>query len=96
MFLLLIQRAMFLCLLALVLVCLVVSDSFAQTATAPVADGLLGGLVSLWGPFLGLIAAIVIFFNTLARIIPNSTTSGILKVLLMISSVLGVKVPDNK
>lgn len=66
----------------------------ATTAPAPVGGDMLGGIVSLWGPLLGVIAALVVFFNALAHVIPNSTTNGVLKVLLMVSRVLGLKVPD--
>jgi hypothetical protein len=82
------------------LLVLVATDAIALDANpvpnSPVGDGLMGGLISLWGPFLGVIAAIVVFFNALARVIPNSTTNGILQVLLKISSVLGLKIEDKK
>ena len=83
-------RAMF---AALLVAPFLVTAAYAADS-APVADGLLGGLVSLWGPFLGLLAAFVIFFDRVAKVIPNSTTSGLLTVLRKVAAVLGVKVPD--
>lgn len=70
------------------------APAFAQTATAPVGDGLFGGLISLWGPLLGVLGALVLFFDRLAKVIPNSTTNGFLSILRKVSALLGLKVPD--
>jgi hypothetical protein len=75
------------------------SMAFAEAATvaqAPVADGVTGGLISLWGPFLGVISSLVLFFDRLAKVIPNSTTSAILGGIRVIATVLGAKVQDRQ
>jgi hypothetical protein len=41
-----------------------------------------------------LIAALVLFFDRLAKIIPNRTDNAILSSLRKLATVLGVKVPD--
>lgn len=80
----------------LVAVMLVGSPAFAADVVAPVGNDASGGLVSLWGPTLGIITAVVIFFDRLAKVIPNSTTNTILSILLKVATVLGAKVTDQK
>jgi hypothetical protein len=71
--------------------------AFAQAAmSAPVGDATTGGFMSLWGPFCGVIASLVIFFDRVAKVIPNGTTGAILKGIRIVSTVLGVKVPDRQ
>ena len=85
------------CILALLVVLANGGVALAQAAApaaAPVGDGLLGGVVSLWGPLLGLLAALVLFFDRLAKVIPNSGVGGVLTVVRKVAAILGVKVPD--
>lgn len=97
MFYALIQRAVIFAALVLACVFLLLPEAFAQSvAQAPVGDTLFSGLISLWGPFLGIIAAFVLFFDRLAKVIPNGTTSSVLKGILWAATILGVKVPDNQ
>jgi hypothetical protein len=72
------------------------APAFADTAQAPVADGITGGLISLWGPLLGVVTAFVIFFDRLAKVIPNNTTSSILNAVRLVATVLGAKVQDKQ
>jgi hypothetical protein len=79
---------------------LVFSFSFAfadgATVAAPLGDGVTGGLISLWGPLLGVVVALVTFFDRLAKVIPNSTTSTILNAIRIVATVLGAKVQDKQ
>jgi hypothetical protein len=94
-------------LLALIACCLIAavalllawgpSVAFAEAvAQAPVADSATGGLISLWGPFLGVISALVIFFDRVAKVIPNGTTSAVLQGIRVVATVLGAKVQDRQ
>lgn len=74
-----------------------VAGAFAQatTATAPATGiGWLDQLASLWGPLCGVLVALIMFFDRLAKVIPNSTDNAILSALRKVATVLGVKVPD--
>ena len=70
--------------------------SLAFAADAAPSPDVVSSIVSLYGPVCGVIAAVVILCERIARVIPNSTTSKVLKVALVIATILGVKVPDNK
>jgi hypothetical protein len=86
------------CLAVLVCTLLFAATAYAAeaVATAPVGDAVTGGLVSLVGPALGVLSALVIFFDRLAKVIPNGTTSTILTVVRMVATVLGAKVQDKQ
>jgi hypothetical protein len=70
----------------------------AYAAATPEATlpGWLDTVAALYGPTCGVLVAVVILCERIARLIPNSTTSKILKVLLLVTTVLGLKVPDNQ
>jgi hypothetical protein len=84
---------------AVVCLALLPSMAFAEAATvaqAPIADNATGGLISLWGPFLGVISSFVLFFDRLAKVIPNSTTNAILSGIRVVATILGAKVKDQQ
>jgi hypothetical protein len=72
------------------------ADSVAQAAPKPVGDDLFSGLISLWGPLLGVITAVVILCDRIAKVIPSSSASKFAQVVRTIASVLGAKVPDRQ
>jgi hypothetical protein len=84
--------------LILMLAVMFTASAFAQgaVASAPVGDGVTGGLISLWGPLLGVLVALVTFCDRLAKVIPNSTTSSILNAIRIVATVLGAKVQDKQ
>lgn len=51
---------------------------------------------ALYGPACGVLLAVVILCERIARVIPNSTTNKVLKVLLVVTTIVGLKVPDNQ
>jgi len=67
-----------------------------DVATAAPPPDVLAFIVQLYGPACGVLAALVILFERVARVIPNSTTNKILKSLLVVATIFGVKVPDNQ
>lgn len=47
-----------------------------------------------WDQIAGVLAAFILFFDRLAKLIPTSTTSNILSFLQKVATFLGIKVPD--
>jgi len=88
----------FLPVLSLMILVALTGFVLAAVMRAPASEppDLLDTIVALYGPACGVLIALVILCERVARLIPNSTTSRVLKVLLVITTVLGVKVPDNQ
>jgi hypothetical protein len=84
---------------ALAAVCLLAFPALAvaQTGTGGATGpqpSIFTDLASLYGPACGIIVALVIFFDRLAKVIPNSTDIKALAFLRKVAAVLGAKVPD--
>ena len=49
-----------------------------------------------WGVYAGAIAAAILLFDRIAKITPTNTDNEILKIILKIATVLGIKVEDRE
>lgn len=70
----------------------------ATVATVPGGDNFFSGLAAKYGAYLGLFAALITFFNRLAKVTPttwdNEALEKVMKVLYTIFAILGLKFPE--